>query len=699
MDGERSGGGPARLSKELGLFDVYAISTGAMFSSGFFLLPGLAAAETGPSVVLAYLLAGIFIVPAMLSGAELSTAMPRAGGAYYFLDRALGPMVGTVGGLGAWFALVLKSAFALVGMGAYLALVADVPIKPVAVALTVVFAVLNAVGAKETSRLQRILVTALVGILILFILQGIAWIGAEPRGVGERMTPFLAFGAEGLVATVGLVFVSYAGLTKVCSVAEEIRRPERNIALGMGLSLVTATVIYVVGVLVMVAAVEPSGLRSDLTPVATAAREIFACAGVLSASRYPLAMARDRLLPGPLAELGRHGTPKLSIFITAGVIAASILVLDIQGLAKLASAFGLLLFALLNLAVIVMRESGIETYDPGFRSPLYPWMQVAGMLIPLWLIAGMGQMALLFTLGLVGVCLVWFFAYARARVVRTGAIFHAFERLGRNRFDGLERELGEIVREQELRDEDAYDLVVARARTLELPGELPLSHLLEAAAGAIAPRVGASRDRLHRLLSGPSDPGPIRVGPGVVLCHTRLPELAHPELLLVRAPAGARLPPHVEGEDGERARAIFVLVSPAEHPGRHLRLLGHLASHLDQDDFLRRWLAAPAGEGLKDLLLEEENLLSLTVSRLSATRGLTDRSIAEAELPPGTLVAVVHRDGTSLIPDGTTRLREGDRLTVIGDRSGIRTLSERYGAREPAAASAPTPRRDPAPVP
>ena len=85
----------ATLKKELGLVDVFAISTGAMFSSGFFLLPGVAAAGTGPSVILAYMLAGIFIMPAMLSVAELSTAMPRSGGAYYFLDRALGPLVGT----------------------------------------------------------------------------------------------------------------------------------------------------------------------------------------------------------------------------------------------------------------------------------------------------------------------------------------------------------------------------------------------------------------------------------------------------------------------------------------------------------------------------------------------------------------------------------------------------------------------------
>ncbi len=132
-----------RLNKDLGLFDVYAISTGAMFSSGFFLLPGIASAESGPAVVLAYFIGGIMVLPAMFSASELSTAMPRAGGPYYFLDRSLGPMVGTVGGLGTWMALIFKSAFALVGMGAYLTLFMDVPIKPIAVGLTLFFAGLS----------------------------------------------------------------------------------------------------------------------------------------------------------------------------------------------------------------------------------------------------------------------------------------------------------------------------------------------------------------------------------------------------------------------------------------------------------------------------------------------------------------------------------------------------------------------------
>ena len=118
------------LTRSLGLRHVFVISTGAMLSSGLFLLPGLAAAEAGPSAVLAYAIAGLLAVPAMLAVAELSTAMPRAGGAYYFLERALGPAVGTVAGMATWLSLVLKDAFALVGMSAYLNIVFDVPAKP-----------------------------------------------------------------------------------------------------------------------------------------------------------------------------------------------------------------------------------------------------------------------------------------------------------------------------------------------------------------------------------------------------------------------------------------------------------------------------------------------------------------------------------------------------------------------------------------
>lgn len=682
--------------------DVYAISTGAMFSSGFFLLPGLAAAQTGPSVSLAYLVAAVFILPAMFSVAELATAMPRAGGAYYFLDRSMGPLVGTVGGLGTWMALVFKSAFALVGMGAYLAIYVDVPVKPLAVGLTLAFAVLNVVGAKETSGLQRMLVGALLVVLAFFLAQGVVEVASMPSsgGMDGRFDDFFSFGLTGFFSTVGFVFVSYAGLTKVASVSEEIRDPDRNIPLGMILSLGTATVVYTVGVFIMVAVLPPEELRSDLTPVATAAAAFFdwlpggigvmlivvaaiaafastGNAGILSASRYPLAMARDRIVSQRFAELGRFRTPTLGIASTAVLMAAAILLLDIEGIAKLASAFQLLLFSLLSLAVVIMRESAIEGYDPGYRSPLYPFMQVFGFLAPLWLIAEMGQLAILFTFGLVGLTIGWYFYYARSRVGRAGAILHTFARLGEQRHLGLDEELREIVREKGLREEDPYDALMARAPVVQSSDHVDLDALESDAAARLSRVTSLSMERVALGMERARQEGLVPMAGGVALLHWREPDLERPAALLVRFGEDAA----ARAFDGAGdTQGIIILVSPEGDPGLHLRLLGHLATRAGEPDFAERWRAARDGDSLRATLMREERTLTLRVGPDDESLPWAGRAVRELDFPPDTLVALVRRPEGAVVPNGETVLRDGDRLTMIGTAQGIETMVQRLSA-------------------
>jgi amino acid transporter/mannitol/fructose-specific phosphotransferase system IIA component (Ntr-type) len=634
--------------------------------------------------------------------------MPRAGGAYYFLDRALGPLVGTVGGLGTWLALILKSAFALVGMGAYLAIYFDVPIQPLAVGLTVAFALLNILGAKETTGLQRILVATLVVILGFFVIQGFAEVYSAGviRVTSERFTPFFAFGFTGFMATVGFVFVSYAGLTKVASVSEEVKDPDRNIPLGMFLSLLTAAFIYTAGVYILVAVLPPDELRDDLTPVATAALAFFdwlpgglgvalivvaaiaafastGNAGILSASRYPLAMARDRLVSPRFGVLGRFQTPTFSILVTAALMVAAILFLDIQAIAKLASAFQLLLFSLLSLAVVIMRESRIEGYDPGFRSPFYPWIHIIGFLAPFWLIAEMGEMAVLFSLGLVALTVVWYFRYAHERVERAGAIFHAFARLGERRHGGLDLELRGIVKEKGLREEDPFDEVVARASVLDLEGPLPLEDLLERAARDLARNLGLSGETLLDGLMKEIRTGFVPLASGAALPHLRVSGLEHPELLLIRLRKGL-LPASLGGvalssDSHEAIRAVLLLVSPQEEPGQHLRLLGHLATHVDDAGFLTRWMEAGDEVDLRETLLREERSLTIRVGRDRATEDWIGRPIRELPLPKDTLVALIRRNATGLIPNGSSVIGEDDHLVVIGDPGPIADLADRFG--------------------
>jgi amino acid transporter/mannitol/fructose-specific phosphotransferase system IIA component (Ntr-type) len=697
------------LKKNLTLFDVYAISTGAMFSSGFFLLPGIAAAETGPSAILAYFVAGLLIMPSMLSMAELSTAMPKSGGTYYFLDRSLGPLAGTVGGIGTWLALVFKSAFALIGMGAYLALFVEVPIKPLAAALTVAFAVLNVVGAKESTGLQRILVAVLVGVLVFFTVQGLLTILFGDTGeVQGQLTPFFEFGASGFLSTVGLVFVSYAGLTKATSVAEEVQNPDRNIPLGMFLSLVTATGLYVLGVYIMVSVLDPAALRADLTPVATAG-EVFldwlpspaglilivvaaiaafastGNAGILSASRYPLAMARDRLLPEGFAKLGRFQMPTRSVIATAATMLVVIFALSEEGVAKLASAFQLVIFGFLNFAVIVMRESQIPSYAPGYRSPLYPWTQVAGIVIAFFLITEMGQLAIFFTGAVVLAGIGWYFYYARG-VGREGAIFHLFARLGKFRYDGLDSELQGILEEKGTTDDAAFDRLVARAQVLRLTEPTDYGSVVEEASHRLAQRLDVDAETLHHDFLEGTQHSATSVAHGTALPYVRVDGIERQELVMVHCQSGLCIDvdPATPLESQESVYAVFFLATPTHDQSEHLRTLTALANRTDDEQFLVEWRSAANEQEIKETLLHHERYLTLHLLSGTNTEDFIDERIRDLSFPAGNLVALIRRDGDILVPNGSTTLREGDRVTIIGDPAGIQRLYELYrrGERE-----------------
>ena len=696
-----------RLKKELKLFDVYAISTGAMFSSGFFLLPGLAAAQTGPSVILAYFVAGILILPAMFSVAELSTAMPRAGGAYYFIDRSLGPLFGTVGGIGSWLALIFKSAFALIGMGAYIAIFIDLPITPVAIALTIIFGITNVVGAKESSWLQNVMVATLVSILFFYVIQGtFAVFNVDFFDVvREEFSPFFQFGPQGFFATIGFVFVSYAGLTKVASVSEEVQNPDRNIPLGMMLSLATATFIYVVGVFIMVMLLEPDALHADLTPVATAGEQFLtwlpgeaglilvviaaiaafastANAGIMSAARYPLAMARDELIPTYFSKLGRFGTPTIATVATTIIMIFLLVAFNVESVAKLASAFQLLLFGILNISVIVMRESKIEGYDPGFRSPWYPWMQIAGFFISLFLIAEMGLLSIIFTIAIAAVSVVWYFSYSKDKVEREGAIYHVHARLGKYQHEGLEREMRGIMREKGLRKEDPYEKAIGRALVLDLSHDLEIDDITKTVSTALAERVDISADKIYSLFLEDYREGIIPVGNACAIKHVRVEEDVDTEVALIRIKDGlpfdkVNLESNQKDLDEELNSLIYIM-SSAERSGQHLRILAHLAEMIDVIDFKERWLNAKDEAELREILLRDERFINMTISDDDPTKEMINKRVKDISLPGSTLITIVKRGEKIIYAHGKTEIKEGDRLSLIGEKSDINEVKEKY---------------------
>lgn len=696
-----------KLNKTLGAFDVFAIATGAMFSSGLFLLPGLAASVTGPSVFLAYLVSGILVLPTMLSKAELGTAFPRAGGTYYIIDRTLGPLMGSIGGFGSWLSLVFKSAFALIGMGAYISIFFDVPITPVAITLTIAFGALNVFGAKETSRLQNILVITLLSVMAFYLVQGFShFFSLDMLDIHrEKFTPFFKDGMQGFFATVGMVFVSYAGLTKVVSVAEEVEDPDKNIPRGMFLSIITAIVVYVAGVFLMTSVLEPEAFYKDLTPVATAgdvfldwlpgdtglilvviaAIAAFAStgnAGIMSASRFPLAMARDKLVHSNFSKLGKFDTPVYSIVATTGMMIFLLLVFNVKEVAKLASAFKLLLFGLLNLAVIVMRESQIEEYDPGYRSPFYPWVQMLGMLTSGLLIFEMGILSILFTVGIMILSVAWYYYYAYSKIDRQGAIFHVHERLGQYKDRGLEHEMRHILQEKGLRDEDPYELVVSKATIVDVTdNQTSYEDIVEKACTTLATKVSMDKEELIKAFHKENDFGALSIGHGAALNHTRIPGETEPELFLVRIKDGlvtrdTCFEDDTKDQEKHTFYALFFLVSSEKDATQHLRFLAHMAEMIDQENFLDRWISAKDEAELREVLLRNERFINIYIRSDDKTAKLIGKKIYEVDLPGESLVAILKRGDSVNIPHGNTEIREGDKLSIIGQVEDIKAIKE-----------------------
>lgn len=604
--------GHENLSKNLSLMDIFCISTGAMISSGLFILPGIAFSKAGPAIFLSYFLAGLIALTGVLSISELASAMPKAGGDYFFINRSLGPLVGTVSGFLSWFALSLKTAFAVLGMGelAWITLGFDPQLTSLAVAL--IFIVINIVGVKETVAIEKFVV-----ILMLVIIGGYMAMGL-PRVNIERFLDFAPRGFNSILVGVGFVFVSYGGILKVASIAEEIRNPGRDISRGLILSLATVTVIYSLAVFTVVGTMSPEKLVASLTPLADSAGVFLGAkgvlalniaallafvstvnAGIMAASRYPLALARDGLMPAWVTRLGRRtGTPHISILITGAFILAA-LFMDLEYLVKAASSVVLMSYILTHLSIIALRESGLENFRPAFRAPFYPWVQIVGILCMIGLTAELGLKAIFTCLAFVGLGMVFYFIYGRKASHERYALLALISRILNREFNSedLEEELKGILSRRDEIDFDRFDRIVEEGPLLDLEGAMDAGEFFAKASEALAGAVDLQPSAIEALLREREEESSTAISDFVAIPHLVVPGNGVFRILCVRCAGGIAF-----SDRAPAIKAVFVLAGSTDERNFHLRALAAIAQIAQNEHFEKRWMGARNLQGLLDIL-------------------------------------------------------------------------------------------------
>lgn len=602
-----------KLKRHLGLLHVFCLSSGAMISSGLFILPGLAHAQAGPAVVLSYFIAALLAMTGMLSIAELTTAMPKAGGDYFFTIRTMGPAVGTVSGLLTWLSISLKTAFALVGMSAFTALFLDVDIRLIGVVLCAFFTLMNCLGVKKAGHIQVFLVVGLLILMLVYIITGMSAVQIR------HFDPFTPYGYGAVFATAGFVFVSFGGLLNTASVAEEVQNPGKTIPLALIFSLFIVGILYVLMVFVTSGTVPASTLDGSLMPITEGARVFMgpkgamalslaailafvstANAGILSASRYLLAMSRDQLISQRLNYINpKRNVPTIAILIT-GLLIASSLFLQLTLLVKAASTVLIISYILANISLVILRESKVQNYQPVFKAPLYPWLPILGIIGCIMLVLEIGRASLGLTALLITAGLFTYWFYGRIQVERDYALRHLVARITAREISSgtLESELKTIIRERDEIVADRFDHLIEKCPILDLSGHKTLADFFKQVSETLAEPLSMEPEVIHKRLISREMESNTAISPDIAIPHVIIDGENQFEILLARCRDGINF-----SEAAPNVKAVFVLAGTRDDRNFHLRALSSIAQIVQDRHFIKNWNNARNETALRDIIL------------------------------------------------------------------------------------------------
>ncbi|XP_058204235.1 cationic amino acid transporter 2, vacuolar-like [Rhododendron vialii] len=387
--GTRCGG--QQLAKRLSAVDLVAIGVGSTIGAGVYILVGtVARQQTGPGLVISFLIGGIAAALSAFCYAELACRCPSAGSAYHYTYICVGEGVAWLIGWALILEYTLGSAAVARGVSPNLVLffggadklptivarhtIYGVVVDPCAAILVCVVALLLCLGIKESSMVQTIVTTVNVAVMVFIVIAGLyvgfmtGWVGYElPNG-------YFPFGVNGVFAGSATLFYSYVGFDSVTSTAEEVKNPQRDLPIGIGIALSLCCILYMLVSAVIVGLVPYYALDPD-TPISSAfahygmewAAYVITigaltalCSGliggILPQPRILMAMARDGLLPSFFSDINKHTKVPVKSTVVTGIAAAALaFLLDIDQLAGMVSVGTLLAFTTVAVSILILR--------------------------------------------------------------------------------------------------------------------------------------------------------------------------------------------------------------------------------------------------------------------------------------------------------------------------------------------------------
>ena len=453
--------GEHSLKRALGALNLVTLGIGAIIGAGIFVITGQAAAQfAGPAIVISFILAGIACALAGLCYSEFASMIPIAGSAYTYSYATLGELIAWIIGWDLILEYAFGAATVAVGWSGHLrAFLQDIgmnlPAMPTSTTVLfgmpvhlkydyvgfVIIAVITTIlviGIKESANFTTAIVILKVVVVCMFIALATAflmthswkpnyWHPFIPPNTGERGI----FGWSGILRGAGVVFFAYIGFDAVSTAAQEAKNPKKDMPIGILVSLVVCTILYILVSGLLTHLVPYSqlnvpdpvvvGIRTTGYQWATFLVELGALAGLatvmlvmlLGQSRVFYSMSRDGLLwPWASKIHRRFRTPYISSIVVGFFVAILATIIPLSVLDEMTSVGTLLAFALVSAGVIVMRKTHPEVNRP-FKTPWVPVVPILSILFSGTLIISLSKWTLYRLGGWLVIGLVIYFTYSR----------------------------------------------------------------------------------------------------------------------------------------------------------------------------------------------------------------------------------------------------------------------------------------------
>ncbi|HEV7653674.1 MAG TPA: amino acid permease [Mycobacteriales bacterium] len=407
------GGG---LKRSIGLLDLTALGLGAIIGTGIFVILGEAIGDSGPAIVLSFILAAVTCAFSALSYSELASSIPVSGSAYTYAYATLGELLAWIIGWDLILEYGVSVAAVAVGWGQYLNSLLDslfgvtLPdalseppgdggtVNLPAAFLVLAVTALLIVGVRESARANTIMVIIKLVVLLLFL--GLAFTAFK----SGNLTPFSPNGFHGVTTAAAAIFFAYIGFDAVSTSGEEVVKPARNLPLAIIGSLAVATLLYCLVAIAATGAYPWEQLEGKEAPLATVLSDgvgtswgsgliaVGALVAITSVvltilygqTRIMYAMSRDGLVPPMFSKISRRQTPALATAVFGVLIAILAATVPLDIIFELVNIGTLFAFVIVNIGVIILRRTRPEM-ERGFRVPWVPVVPIIGALLCVYL--------------------------------------------------------------------------------------------------------------------------------------------------------------------------------------------------------------------------------------------------------------------------------------------------------------------------